>query len=360
MHPNSKKAPEECRPIADRSRDRKNAALDLQPLEYSDTAELVRGTAWEWECDHHDETGVELPTMQESRQQIRTPFEDDKLAEFWAASQMDETHMGPLAFVESMWFQSIVGAVIACNALFIGIETDIESVYWFPIEQAMLVFFVAELLLRICHHGAPFWRSGGNLFDVFIVTSGAFDTWYLPLMDFITGVHGERSQSTFMSAIQMLRLLRIIRLIRLVKIVQPLYRLALGIAEAIQGMFWVLVFLAMMLYAMAIVLTRILSHPSMGGHHADVDEVLDDSESGVTQVCSGGCSLAALDVAPAKVRAMFHSVTSSMFVLFESMSCWSLMRFSPLRADAVDEVVCGSLLYLRRLGSPCSDDWRGE
>merc|ERR1719507_1573272 len=76
-----------------------------------------------------------------------------------------------------------------------------------------------------------------------------------------------------------------------------------------------------------------------------MDEI-PDSSGGADEVCSGGCSLAAIDVAPAKVRAMFHSVTSSMFVLFESMSCWSLMRFSPLFERMPLIKLCAVLFYI--------------
>jgi len=147
----------------------------------------------------------------------------------------------------------------------------------------------------------------------------------VPTVDFVLG-RTESGKSTTMSAIQMLRLLRIIRLIRLVKIVQPLYRLALGIAEAIQGMFWVLIFLLMMLYAWAILLTRLIGRDLNGNR---IVYIPDENES-KEEVCCGGCSLSAMDVPGDEIRAMFHSVSSSMFMLFESMSCWSLMRFTPL------------------------------
>ncbi|CAE8677187.1 unnamed protein product [Polarella glacialis] len=107
---------------------------------------------------------------------------------------------------------------------------------------------------------------------------------------------------------QMLRLLRIVRLIRLVKMIGPLYSLALGIAEAMQGMFWVLIFLFMMLYTTAIFTTRMIGPGS---------DLLFEGE-------------AAQDSDIVENREMFTTVGSSMFVLFESMSCWSLMQFVPI------------------------------
>jgi len=83
----------------------------------------------------------------------------------------------------------------------------------------------------------------------------------------------------------------------------------------------------MMLYAMAIVLTRIVGRDA---HGQPVTASPDYEGPRAQTVCSGGCSLAALNVPVDQVRVMFQTVPSSMFVLFESMSCWSLMRFTPL------------------------------
>lgn len=278
---------------------------------------------WEWQCDHEDDGRVGLPEIPVSNAQVRAVNENDRLAEYWLNNTADETTTGPLAFTEALWFQSFVGFVIACNSVIIGVETDYETPMWGSIENSLLLFFVIEISLRIAHHGWRFIFSAGNVFDMAIVCSGVFDMWFMPMVDIVLG-RQEDGGSAVMSVIQMLRLLRIIRLIRLVKIIQPLYRLALGIAEAIQGMFWVLVFLAMMLYAVSILFTRLIGHDPTGMRY-EYNGIYTGQE-----VCSGGCSLDALDVDPGEVRQLFHSVLSSMFVLFESMSCWSLMRFTPL------------------------------
>merc|ERR1719316_1591738 len=98
-----------------------------------------------------------------------------------------------------------------------------------------------------------------------------------------------------------MRLLRITRLFRLGKIVRPLYNLAMGILEALQGMFWVLVFTFMALYAAAIVATRMIGH----GMLFSDDDINPEVE---------------------KVQDMFSTVGGSMFTLFEIMSGWTLMN----------------------------------
>mmetsp|Transcript_81416 Transcript_81416/g.174283 ORF Transcript_81416/g.174283 Transcript_81416/m.174283 type:complete len:554 (+) Transcript_81416:3-1664(+) len=282
--------------------------MDMAPLESPIMS--VRGyKVWEFQCDHEDDRDSEaLPALPVSRPNIRAAFEQDR-TELFAAVLQEEVVAGPLGFVEATWFQSAVGLVIFANAIIIGLETDIQSPYWVVVDEFLQIIFVAELTLRACHLGVGIISTIGNLFDVLLVTTGVVDMWVMPAIQLLMSGKVRKTKSSVMQVIQMLRLLRIIRLVRLVKIVQPLYRLALGIAEALQGMLWVLIFLAMMLYAVAILCTRLLGEKS------------EFSWSG-----SDGKQAEELE----EVRQLFTSVSLSMFTLFEMMSCWSLMRFVPL------------------------------
>eukprot|EP00927_Polykrikos_kofoidii_P031842 TRINITY_DN27285_c0_g1_i2.p1 TRINITY_DN27285_c0_g1~~TRINITY_DN27285_c0_g1_i2.p1 ORF type:complete len:589 (-),score=114.37 TRINITY_DN27285_c0_g1_i2:124-1890(-) len=224
-----------------------------------------------------------------------------------------------VAWVESTWFQSLSGLVIFINAIIIGLETDIESNLWIYPEQALLVFFVFELSARLLRYGLHFFNSEDdwvwNLFDFSIVMSGVFDTWMMPAIKSIDRhfIHktAKEEKKNHMSVIfmlmRMLRLLRIVRLFRLVRIVRPLFELAMGVMEALQGMFWVLVFMIMTLYATAILCTRLIGHGTLiSDEDAENDEEL------------------------ANIRSMFGSVEQSMFSLFGTVSSWSLLKFVPL------------------------------
>jgi hypothetical protein len=113
------------------------------------------------------------------------------------------------------------------------------------------------------------------------------------------------SFGVFVMLMRMARLLRIARLFRLVKIIRPLYNLAMGILEALQGMFWVLIFTFMVLYGAGIICTRTIGHGTIFGD-ADLNSDVED------------------------VRKMFNSVGDSMYTLFEIMSGWSLQNVSPM------------------------------
>jgi Ca2+-binding EF-hand superfamily protein len=226
-----------------------------------------------------------------------------------------------LAWLESPWFMALSGLAIILNAVIIGVETSgIDSAQgqflaW-QVEQMLLAFFTVELLLKTFRDGRAFvcgedW--GWNVFDGFIVLSGVFDQWTVPVLEYIHVLSHEKhsSMSIAFSVLRMVRLLRIMRLIRLVKIVRPLHDLALGLVEALHGMFWVLVLLSMSIYTLGIICTEFISR----NHLLVLEQFLDDDDIG-------------------KITAMFQSVPDSMFSLFDIMSSWSLVPLAPLFEEA--------------------------
>lgn len=228
---------------------------------------------------------------------------------------------GWIPWIDSQRFQGLSGVVIFLNAILLGVETDVETLAWFYVEQLLLCFFTFELLARIFRHRRDFFRSEDewvwNTFDFCIVAGGVVDQWIVPLLEGL--LKNDKESSTASSEdqqmgvcfllIRMLRLLRVVRLFRLVRIVRPLYELAQGVLEALQGMFWVLVFLVMTLYIVAILCTRLLGSGELLPHNADERENLE------------------------VILVMFQSVADSMFTLFGCLSSWSLLKFVPLFAE---------------------------
>lgn len=229
---------------------------------------------------------------------------------------------GDFPWVESRWFQSLVGGIIFFNAIIIGLETDVKTPAWWWIEQLLLVFFCFELTVRLLRHKLLFFRDPDdwmwNCLDFFIVTSGVVDQWCVPLSkrigfgDSNRGGKGGEKMGVLVMLMRMLRLLRIVRLFRLLRIVRPLYELAQGVLEAVQGMFWVLVLMVMVLYAIAILCTRLIGH----GAIMPSAEVL------------------AKDAELYEIQQLFQTVPDSMFALFGSMSSWSLLYMSPMFEDS--------------------------
>jgi hypothetical protein len=228
-------------------------------------------------------------------------------------AETKEDSAGRFPWVESTWFQGLSGMVILANAIVIGLETDFESPLFFWVEQALMFFFVTELIIRLTRYGMLFFQHeddwAWNSFDFVIVMSGVFDTWLMPLATKLEPHRsghekkGSKVGVVFM-LMRMLRLFRIVRLFRLLRIVRPLFELAMGIMEALQGMGWVLVLLMMMLYACSILCTRLIGKSDImtGAASEEVDEI----------------------------KKMFGSVFDSMFTLFGTISSWSLTKYEPL------------------------------
>lgn len=268
------------------------------------------------DLEEEDMDAMELPGLPSTLGGLKS-LETDRID--WNKILEDESNVtgGDFPWVESRWFQSTVGAIIFFNAIVIGLETDVNTPLWWWIEQLLLAFFCFELTVRILRHKVAFFRDEDwlwNLLDFFIVMSGVIDQWCIPVLQ-ATGLEkkgeGGEKMGVIVMLMRMLRLLRIVRLFRLVRIVRPLYELAQGVLEAVQGMFWVLVLMVMVLYAIAILCTRLIGH---GAILPAPEVVLQDEDLH-------------------EIQMLFQTVPDSMFALFGSMSSWSLMQLSPLFDD---------------------------
>jgi len=197
--------------------------------------------------------------------------------------------------------------VIILSIFIMGLETDIQSPLWAPIDNLLLAFFLFELFVRFRRQGIQFFTDDGaiwNCLDFLIVVFGVFDQWILNLwMSMVRGQQHSNELGDILLLIRMLRLLRILRLLRLVKVVRPLYLLALGVIEAMQSMFWVLVLTLVTLYTVAILTTRVIGHGAM----------LDDPSS-----------------IPMETRKLFGTVPTSMFNLFVLMNGEEWRKVEPI------------------------------
>lgn len=210
-----------------------------------------------------------------------------------------------LAWTEEARFQSFIGLVIIANSLMMGLETDINWYGWFFIEQALLTVYVFELAVRLKRLGLHFLSCANsdfvwNLLDFVIVMTSVCDTWVVPLyMLMVKAFTGHAAKgdvdsvADIMMLVRMLRLMRILRLAKLVKSVRPLFHLVSGVLAALQGVVWVLVLTIVVLYALAIIATRLIGHGLLFPEGFEV---------------------------PEKILEPFKSVPDSMFTLFRVMS----------------------------------------
>jgi voltage-gated sodium channel len=125
--------------------------------------------------------------------------------------------------VESSWFDPLMLAIIALNAVTLGLETydSIDAAVGRGLHLAndvILGLFVAELLLRMGGYAdrpRDFFRSGWNVFDFVVITAS-----------FVPGV---RENAT------LLRLARLLRIVRAVRLLPDLRVLTVAVGRSIPG-----------------------------------------------------------------------------------------------------------------------------
>ncbi|MBX7244453.1 MAG: ion transporter [Candidatus Sumerlaeaceae bacterium] len=144
------------------------------------------------------------------------------------------------AIVQSLYFQTVVMAVIVLNAVVIGIETNPEVMKRFGgllsgLNVAVQTLFVMEILLRIGSHGRrplAFFREGWNVFDFAVVALSL-----LPIAGPFANVA---------------RLARILRVVRLVSVSSDLRLIVNTMLRSIPSMAHVVILLAMLIYVYAV------------------------------------------------------------------------------------------------------------
>jgi voltage-gated sodium channel len=125
--------------------------------------------------------------------------------------------------VESSWFDPLMLAIIALNAVTLGLETydSIDAAIGRELHLAndvILGLFVVELVLRMAAFAdrpRDFFRSGWNVFD-FVVIAASF-------------VPGVRENAT------LLRLARLLRIVRAVRLLPDLRVLTVAVGRSIPG-----------------------------------------------------------------------------------------------------------------------------
>jgi hypothetical protein len=174
-----------------------------------------------------------------------------------------------LSWASSPKFETFMASVIAVNSVVMGLELDSESPYWVYIENAFLIVYTFELLVGIRRFGSDYFTHKEmrvwHWLDFSIVSGGVVDLWVMPLVEAIMSMTGHPLQtrggsfSGVMKLIRMMRLLRVLRLVKLFRKIPPLYRLLIGVVEALDAMKWVMVLTALVLYACAVVFCTLVS-----------------------------------------------------------------------------------------------------
>ncbi len=147
------------------------------------------------------------------------------------------------ALIETRGFVIAITAVIAINAITLGLETwpramDVAGPFLHAIDRIALTIFVLELSLKLFALGPRFFRDGWNIFDSIIVAIAL-----MPVSP----------------AISALRALRITRAFRLVSTVPQLRAVVGALFAAVPGMGAVLAMLILVFYVSSVIATNLFA-----------------------------------------------------------------------------------------------------
>ncbi|MFH1805057.1 MAG: ion transporter [Pseudomonadota bacterium] len=143
--------------------------------------------------------------------------------------------------VESSQFQKFIIAVIALNAVILGMETspaimDVAGPVLVALDRIAVAIFVIELLMKLAVYRLRFFTSAWNVFDFIIVG--------ITLMPVGEGL-------------SVLRALRILRALRLISAVPSMRKVVEALMRAIPGMVSVLTLLMLVFYVSAVMATKL-------------------------------------------------------------------------------------------------------
>jgi voltage-gated sodium channel len=145
------------------------------------------------------------------------------------------------AILESAGFQRTITALIAINAVTLGLETsatamDLAGGLLRTLDRLILAVFVLELAAKIAVYRTRFHHDSWNIFDLVVVGIALIPA---------TG------------SLSVLRALRILRVLRLVSAVPSMRRVVSALLQAIPGMSSIVALLSLVFYVFAVMATKL-------------------------------------------------------------------------------------------------------
>lgn len=177
------------------------------------------------------------------------------------------------ALVRNASFKNTTYAVIFANAIWIGVDTDlntapmlIDADLVFQIaEQVFCTYFTFEIVTRFMafKRKAFAFQDGWFVFDATLVSMMIWETWIVFGACIIAGgnvaLGGSDTKSSMIFRIfRLFRLLRVGRLARILKMMPELLVLIRGLTYALRSMLSTLILLILVLYVFSIILVQML------------------------------------------------------------------------------------------------------
>ncbi len=139
--------------------------------------------------------------------------------------------------VESTAFQTFIFAVIAVNAITIGVETKPPSE---EAANALEVFdyiclgiYVVEAALKLYAYGKDYFKDRWNVFDFIIIVLSLWPTRFVPMP---------------VQLARTVRLFRVVRVFRIVSLFKQMRIIVESLAHSIPGVLWTFALLMVIIY----------------------------------------------------------------------------------------------------------------
>eukprot|EP00928_Gymnodinium_smaydae_P035511 TRINITY_DN24983_c1_g2_i1.p1 TRINITY_DN24983_c1_g2~~TRINITY_DN24983_c1_g2_i1.p1 ORF type:complete len:715 (+),score=157.22 TRINITY_DN24983_c1_g2_i1:111-2255(+) len=207
--------------------------------------------------------------------------DDDKPPQHrWSWLQVQHVH-GHCHLTGMQLFETFSFLIILVNVLLIGLETNYmtshenkTSTELFVMQLVLNVWYLCELVFRICYYRLDFCRPGTgdfawNVFDIMMAT--------FSVVDIIAAMQARVAGIDFkvIRIVRLIRITRAIRIGRLLKHLRQLHKMAFSLAYSVPTLVWSLVLLLFLVYAFGICLTQAVSdylHNDLNGNVALLPE----------------------------------------------------------------------------------------
>lgn len=178
----------------------------------------------------------------------------------------------------SEWFERMTLSVITLNAVWISIDTDLNSADSLltarPIfqiaEHSFCAYFTWEWLMRFFafRRKRDGLRDAWFVFDSFMVCMMVGETWILTtVMLLMSGGGGGMGNASSLRLLRLLRLSRMARMAKLLNSMPELLILVKGMAAGMRSVFYTLLLLGILTYVFAIAFRQLLDGTPVGREH---------------------------------------------------------------------------------------------
>eukprot|EP00929_Paragymnodinium_shiwhaense_P099463 TRINITY_DN6111_c0_g2_i1.p1 TRINITY_DN6111_c0_g2~~TRINITY_DN6111_c0_g2_i1.p1 ORF type:complete len:655 (-),score=105.85 TRINITY_DN6111_c0_g2_i1:201-2165(-) len=222
-----------------------------------------------------------LRTADEDKDELRIVFEhaeeiEDKLNE--EKSLMDQLREMNRQQLE-MLLDSVIGILIVCNAVFIGVSLDAtpeQGRIIFAIDLFFSVAFISELLIKLCVNGFNGQFRGENrLMNIFDASLIAIDLLQLSLQVLYPDATNNMANMPSASLFRVVRLCKLVRILRLLRhpVLQTLLMMMHGMIGGLPTLGWALLLFMFSVYIVALLCREFLGRQEEDHTHSYFSDV---------------------------------------------------------------------------------------